>query len=265
MMIICTLLLISCNSEKDSKSNWNDKYVQLVKNGTLEFDQTLKVGDALDNYFLFKNKRWRELKTTQGRNIVQFEADIDVQASTEAWHFTNNPELDNSFKKWILEYGEELAVYSVIFVVNVDGNSFSFDYAKLEWSDGYENIINIEEKPDKFPILRDIYRYEDIISRKIMDYFSHNIYTAEYRKREKELNAFLERAPAIIISGKILSPGTLSGSIKSTDGDEFEYLSKSYVARQIFDICQVDDNCEIVAVVDGDKNILKVISVKKLP
>ena len=46
---------------------------EIVKNSILaDVDYSISIGDALDNYKYFTNTEWREFKTSQGREVVEF-------------------------------------------------------------------------------------------------------------------------------------------------------------------------------------------------
>ena len=63
-----SLLFIGCS----------DKKVASVKNGVLNFDKSLTVGEAFDNYKYCKDVKWESFKTDNGRNIVQVTCDYDL-------------------------------------------------------------------------------------------------------------------------------------------------------------------------------------------
>jgi len=50
-----------------------EQKINLVKKGVLDFDTSLILGDALDNYKYFQSTNWSFLETGQGREIVEFE------------------------------------------------------------------------------------------------------------------------------------------------------------------------------------------------
>jgi len=52
--------------------------VSMVKGGTLEFDKSLTVGQAIDNYKYFKKTGWEAIKTDNGRRVVNIKAVIDT-------------------------------------------------------------------------------------------------------------------------------------------------------------------------------------------
>lgn len=61
--------------------------VSLVKDGTLEFDKSLTVGQAFDNYKYFKDVKWEEITTDNGKKVVQVDGivDFDTHPSGPEW------------------------------------------------------------------------------------------------------------------------------------------------------------------------------------
>ncbi len=53
--------------------------IDLVKNGVLEFDQSLTVGEAFENYKYFKKVKWEAFKTENGRRVVQVTGSLDLE------------------------------------------------------------------------------------------------------------------------------------------------------------------------------------------
>ena len=43
----------------------------IVKNGTLNFDNSITVGEAFDRYSYFTSTSWRDFETSNGRKIVE--------------------------------------------------------------------------------------------------------------------------------------------------------------------------------------------------
>lgn len=60
-----------------------------------------------------------------------------------------------------------------------------------------------------------------------------------------------------------INSGTMLSSIIVED-KEYSFPSDSKVADKIFKACKIDDKCTIVAIVDSDNNIEKVLSAKKV-
>lgn len=57
---------------------FSDSNIEIVKNGYLDFDKSITVGRALDNYKFFKSTNWDEFESEQGRDIVEFNGEIDL-------------------------------------------------------------------------------------------------------------------------------------------------------------------------------------------
>ncbi len=56
----------------------NETPTEKVQQGVLDFDKTLKIGDALNRYKYFRMKNWKEEKDSQGRSIVLFDGSLEV-------------------------------------------------------------------------------------------------------------------------------------------------------------------------------------------
>jgi hypothetical protein len=78
----CTALVMEVlmNQNKDaqtSEAKKNDD-IELVKNGTLRFDRSLTLAQALSNYQYFNSVRWENYESKNGRNIVAATCSIDI-------------------------------------------------------------------------------------------------------------------------------------------------------------------------------------------
>ena len=51
----------------------DDKYVTLVKGGTLQMAPDVKIGKAFDNFF--GNTKWKSFESTDGKRVVEFVGD----------------------------------------------------------------------------------------------------------------------------------------------------------------------------------------------
>lgn len=57
----------------------SDSDISRVKDGVLELDKSLTVGQAIGNYKYFKKAEWKALTTDNGRKIVEVDGDIDIE------------------------------------------------------------------------------------------------------------------------------------------------------------------------------------------
>lgn len=64
--------------------------VSLVKGGTLEFDKSLTIGEAFENYKYFKSVSWEELTTDNGKKIVQVNAVINMDEHPKGAEWKKN-------------------------------------------------------------------------------------------------------------------------------------------------------------------------------
>ena len=62
LLIIVMCILAGCGDD--------DKYVSMVKNGSMELAPNIKIGRAFDKFF--GNPKWKSFKATDGRRIVEF-------------------------------------------------------------------------------------------------------------------------------------------------------------------------------------------------
>ncbi len=59
-------------------SGCSDKKVTEVKNGVLDFNKTLTIGKAFDNYKYCKDVKWKSSKTDNGKAFVQVTCNYDL-------------------------------------------------------------------------------------------------------------------------------------------------------------------------------------------
>lgn len=64
--------------------------ISLVKNGTLEFDKSLTIGQAFENYKYFKNVEWEEITTDNGKKVVQVNGVVDLDAHPSGTEWKKN-------------------------------------------------------------------------------------------------------------------------------------------------------------------------------
>ncbi len=98
-IILFLLLSVISITGCDKAKNLIDSDVSLVKSGTLEFDKSLAVGQAIDKYRYFKKTDWELLKEDNGRRVVQATADIDVMKHPDI-NPAKIPELKSAFYKF---------------------------------------------------------------------------------------------------------------------------------------------------------------------
>lgn len=118
-LLALTLVLTACGKDP----------VVMVKEGTLTFDASVKVGNALDGYQYFLKKEWRQFKGSQQRTVVQFTGQIDLNAYMDKgnamWSITAD-QVEKAKKM------QSLFNYVAQFAINQDGKSFSLHYSGLE-------------------------------------------------------------------------------------------------------------------------------------
>lgn len=104
--------------------------VSLVKNGYLDFDKSITLGQALDGYKFFSKKEWKAYKTEQGRRVVEFVGEHDL----------NNPEFASSKEK----FSKDGIMFQ--FVINND-DTYVLNGGKLlkETKDGKNEDVDVAQ------------------------------------------------------------------------------------------------------------------------
>jgi hypothetical protein len=151
------------------KQENENKDINLVKNGTLPFDKTITVGNVLDNYEYFTQKKW-VFDEKKGRKIVVFRADFDNNKLIDK---LNKLALNNNYlKKEIINKLKYISVYYIIgFYINVDLSGFS-----IAGSD-----VMVGEKD--METYREMFLTEGIYKDKLPESILHGIYnTLSYQK-----------------------------------------------------------------------------------
>lgn len=107
--------------------------VGLVKNGMLELDKSLTVGEAFDNYKYFKKVTWESFTTENGREVVQVTGDLDLDLHPQgaAWKEGGVSKIDVLFQ----------------FLINKDGETFNIQTfgLKMKMKDGTEKTMGADE------------------------------------------------------------------------------------------------------------------------
>ena len=124
LFVACTGFFVGCNSFSTDINSFSN--TEFIKNSILaDVDYSISIGDAFDNYQYFYDTEWREFKSAQGREIVEF--------------------------RGILSECEEIVI--IQFILNKDlreddeGSSFRIGY--IGYSDIYETENGWERKEKK--------------------------------------------------------------------------------------------------------------------
>ncbi len=123
LFTILSIALTGCGSDID-----------LVKNGTMNFNQTTTLGKVLDNWKSCKSIEWEEFETDNGVKVVQFTCEHKID------DFIDKVK-DLLSQKAQVEYADALDIASRIqtfqFTIN-QNNTFQIDnvQVKTTWNDG---------------------------------------------------------------------------------------------------------------------------------
>ncbi len=123
--------------------------IEKVKNGVMNFNKSITIGQALDNHNDCKSKEWEELKTTNGQKIVEFRCE---SASMKII-------ADKVFQEKNKEYANLNSVTQVFqWTINLD-DTFQLSYAGSEyiWKDGKSFSDNAKKSAES---LSEMYKNE---------------------------------------------------------------------------------------------------------
>ncbi len=110
-------------------SGCSDNKIKEVKNGVLDFDKTLTIGQAFDNYKYCKNVNWKSAKTDNGRDFVQVTCDYDIY----------NKDISEDDRKHLKEKGAKKAeIKYQFYILKSSEKKFKFKgaYITLYGKDG---------------------------------------------------------------------------------------------------------------------------------
>ena len=145
--------------------------IDLVKNGILDFDKSITVGKALDNYRFFRSTAWKEFESDQGRNIVEFTGEFDLFALAEEGlnipgmygDGFGSPSLfdmrDREHMKLCLSNRENCILsvknytMTIQFIINLD-DTFEIAYigCSLDGNENAQDIANIQDIYNNKPV-----------------------------------------------------------------------------------------------------------------
>jgi hypothetical protein len=142
-------MIVSCSSNPENS----------VKEGTLNIDPSVTVGDVFNGYKYFSYKTWKSFKDSQNRQIVEFNGklDFDKFANTELEGMTLTSEM---VKKAKSQLGDIEVTYVAQFAISKDGKTFRLNYSGIRISgtnkDTGKNFF--KDNPDNdLSVLQNIY------------------------------------------------------------------------------------------------------------
>jgi len=106
--------------------------ISVVKGGTLEFDESVTVGGALEGYKYFDDCSWSKLEDSQGRQIVEFRGHLDLDRFVDAE--VEGIKLTEDVVKRAKDKLPVDLTYVVQFAMGGDGETFRISYSGHETS-----------------------------------------------------------------------------------------------------------------------------------
>ena len=102
--IICALLismsllmLLGCSSEH--------KYVELVKNGTMQMEPDIKIGRAFDEFFA--NPQWKYFDSTDNHKVVEFNGECTWWGQDAHCSIQFIITSETTFELWIVKINDQ--------------------------------------------------------------------------------------------------------------------------------------------------------------
>ncbi|KHK02899.1 hypothetical protein [Desulfovibrio sp. TomC] len=176
MVVIAFMIIVlfsSGSSDNNSVSNNNvttntkktisgtGPLISMVKKGTLVFDSTTTVGNALDNYQFFKTIKWSEFEDQQKRKVVEFVGIVDMPKSID---YVLNEKYDASTVSQLPIHKEILldTQVKIQFLINTDNESFKLANAAIE-TEG-DRFLKVDELLTQLYKNKPLYRIYDKVN-----------------------------------------------------------------------------------------------------
>ena len=121
VLIVVLLSLTACSKNP----------VSVVKNGVLEFDKSVTVGDAFSGYKYFSDSTWKTIKTEQNRTIVEFRAKVPIEQYKDAQVGITDTVLSSDLYNQVAVLISKV-VFVAQFVIDKDNKTFNLEYSGYE-------------------------------------------------------------------------------------------------------------------------------------
>jgi len=147
-----TVLVANCSVEP----------MDVVKEGTLNFDESVTVGAALDGYSYFSESSWKTFNSSQGRTIVEFSGTMANYAYHGVTHqgVTLSEEMVKKAEKIVKGLK---TIYTCQFQISESEETFDVIYSGINIT-GYNRVEEVEmdeeARDEEWSMLKNIYRNE---------------------------------------------------------------------------------------------------------
>lgn len=126
LILVPLLLFFGCSGEDP---------IAMVKKGTLQFDTTVTVGDALSNYKYFSNTKWSSFEDSQKRTVVEFSGDLDFNKFIgEELDGVPIKVSEEKVKNFRTKVGDLKLTYIAQFSISKTDNSFNVLFSGINMS-----------------------------------------------------------------------------------------------------------------------------------
>jgi len=176
----------------------NQTQIDLIKKSILYFDQTVRIGDALDNYKYIKNSTWISYEDVQKRKFVEFTAIIDKIKLVSERLLTID-------RKGVTSAGiaeaEKEAFVSIQFILDADMKNFTIGYCKINDAQGETVSENI---------IKEMYK------------------NLAFASISRDVDLTLQSTPQAIIKKSSSEEASSSGDCKSLTSNDLEYIQSAF-------------------------------------
>lgn len=87
LLLLVTALVAGCG---------NDKYVEIVREGSFASHPNIKIGDAFDQFFA--NEKWESFESDSGQRIVDFKGRLQYKGEDADYHMQFEVDKKNNFE-----------------------------------------------------------------------------------------------------------------------------------------------------------------------
>ncbi|NDV24722.1 hypothetical protein [Desulfovibrio sp. JC022] len=250
-LLFLTLMFLFCSCTKDE--------ISIVKNGRMNFDQTVTLGDVLDNCKGLENRKWTKFETDLKRKVVDFTAEIPVKIdSLTANTPLTTPEID--VLKKVITGPDPIFRLTLQFQIK-QNDSFQLTYAGITLKpnifigdivlpDAYKAFVDKGQTyPDPSYLLKQLYQNQEVVPYHLLHqiYFNYQEKQKEIKNKKRQIigNAFntfefpyglgrvrylvyLNEEKGTILFGNVVD-GILGGAFNRTGGLACSFFEKGNV------------------------------------
>lgn len=187
-LLFLILAFLFCSCTKDD--------ISIVKKGYMNFDQSVTIGDVLDNCKGLENRKWSKFETDLKRRVVDFTADIPVKIDS----LTPNTPLTTQeidVLKEIVKGLDPVFQLTLQFQIN-QNDSFQLTYAGITLKpniligdivlpDAYKALVDKGQTyQDPSQLLKQLYQNQKLVPYNLLHVIHYNYLEKKKRIKTQE-------------------------------------------------------------------------------